>query len=167
MFFFLGLLTTYLKVEQLILFSRAAGFYSLRSSKFVGWSKVVADSAEAPPPSRPHAPTPFPRSFSSSLSWGEFSSKRHNWTLTPLPSVSCKNFSLQTQGDGGGVGDTSTIQPCSRFSLFLTLHQHMIDSSSIAIMRRLNKYYFIQMNKNMIPCKTHAALFTAWNRTST
>ncbi len=59
-FFFLGLLTTYLKVEQLILFSRAAGFYSLRSSKFVGRSKVVADSAEAPPP--------FPRSFSSSLS---------------------------------------------------------------------------------------------------
>lgn len=59
MFFFLGLLTTYLKVEQLILFSRAAGFYSLRSSKFVGWSKVVADSAEAPPH---HAPTPPPLS---------------------------------------------------------------------------------------------------------
>lgn len=111
-FFGLGLLTTYLKVEQLILFSRAAGFYSLRSSKFVGWSKVVADSAEAPPP--------FPRSFSSSLSWGEVSSKRHNWTLTPLPSVSCKSFSLQTQGDGGGVGDTSTIQPCFRFSLTLS-----------------------------------------------
>lgn len=111
-FFGLGLLTTYLKVELLILFSRAAGFYSLRSSKLVGRSKVVADSAEAPPP--------FPRLFSSSLSWGESSSKRRSLTLTSLPSGSCKSFSLQTQGDGGGVGDTSTIQSCFRFSLNLS-----------------------------------------------
>lgn len=117
-FFFFGLglpYLGYLNVEQLILFSKAVGFCSLRSSKFVGRSEVVADFAEAPPP--------FPRSFSSPLSWREASSKRHSWTLTLLPSVSCMGFSLQTQGDGGGVEDTSTIHTCFRFSLS---HSHTI-----------------------------------------
>lgn len=137
-FFGLGLpYLGYLKVEQLVLFSRAAGFCSLRSSKFVGWSEVVADFAEGPPP--------FPRSFSSPLSWREASSKRHSWTLTLLPSVSCMGFSLQTQGGGGGVEDNSHVSVSHL--VFLTQYTQQKDHLK-SNKEKKNFFYFLLSDKN-------------------